>query len=221
MNRATSLDQRHKESDGRMGCPSNNGGVSLGRGSGLNDPRPGSHLWHHRHTSIARHGHSGQANCTSLTLAEWLCRTVDRIDPARVLGPRYCFGRGTSAPDSKIIRRLLQLRQNASVFAQGCAGFSPGSAIWRHKFARHTGRTSSSIRSDLDFRYTQARFPSIERLADAVGVDPAELFTSAIPAGSMNRGAFGEISAKLAPLTQRKIDKLSVNPTLSAELIRS
>jgi hypothetical protein len=27
-----------------------------------------------------------------LTLAEWLCRTADRIDPARVLGPRRCFG---------------------------------------------------------------------------------------------------------------------------------
>src|SRR5665811_1315891 len=79
------LDQRHKESDGRMGCTPNNGAVSLGRGSELHDPRPGSHLWHHRHTSIVRHGHSGQANCTSLTLAEWLCRTVDRIDPPRVL----------------------------------------------------------------------------------------------------------------------------------------
>ena len=75
--------------------------------------------------------------------------------------------------------------------------------------------------SKIEVGATGARFPSIERLADAVGVDPAELFTSAIPAGSMNRGAFGEISAKLAPLTQRKIDKLSVNPQLSAELIRS
>src|SRR5664279_3867103 len=72
-----------------MGCTPNNGGISLGRGSRLHDPRPGLHLWHHRHTSIARHGHSGQANCTSLTLAEWLCRTVDRIDPPRVLAPRY------------------------------------------------------------------------------------------------------------------------------------
>jgi hypothetical protein len=27
-----------------------------------------------------------QANCTSLTWAEWLCRTVDRIDPPRVPG---------------------------------------------------------------------------------------------------------------------------------------
>ncbi len=32
--------------------------------------------------SVARHGHSRQAHCTSLTLAEWFCRTADRIDPA-------------------------------------------------------------------------------------------------------------------------------------------
>src|SRR5450759_2345960 len=42
-------------------------------------------------------------------LAEWFCRAVDRIDPARVLGPHHCLRRGASAPDSKIIRRLLQL----------------------------------------------------------------------------------------------------------------
>src|SRR6266849_10983350 len=49
-----------------------------------------------------------QANCTSLALAERLCRTVDRIDPAQVLGPHHCLRRGASAPGSKIIRRLLQ-----------------------------------------------------------------------------------------------------------------
>src|SRR5450759_4009635 len=151
------LDQRHKESDGRMGCPSNNGGVSLGRGSGLHDPRPGSHLWHHRHTSIARHGHSGQANCTSLTLAEWLCRTVDRIDPARVLGPRYCFGRGTSASDSEILCRLLQPRQDASVFTQGCADFSSDSSDRNHSFTPDSRRASPSLRPGLSFWYTQVR----------------------------------------------------------------
>jgi hypothetical protein len=57
------LDQRHKESDGRMGCTPDNGGISLGRGSRLHDPRPGSHLWHHRHTSIARHGDSRRGSC--------------------------------------------------------------------------------------------------------------------------------------------------------------
>src|SRR5664280_1366855 len=84
-------------------------------------------------------------------LAEWLCRTVDRIDPARVLGPRYCFGPGTSAPDSKIIRRLLQLRQNASVFAQGCADFSSDSSDRNHSFTPDPRRASPSLRSDLVF----------------------------------------------------------------------
>jgi hypothetical protein len=32
---------------------------------------------------IARYGHPGQAHRAGLALAEWLCRTVDRIDPAR------------------------------------------------------------------------------------------------------------------------------------------
>jgi hypothetical protein len=35
-------------------------------GSGLHDPGPGLHLWRHRHASIACHGHSGQAFCTSV-----------------------------------------------------------------------------------------------------------------------------------------------------------
>jgi hypothetical protein len=65
---------------------------------------PFENLRHRCHTPTSRHEHPGQAYCTRLTLAEWLCRTVDRIDPARVYGPRHCFGRGTSAPDSKILR---------------------------------------------------------------------------------------------------------------------
>jgi hypothetical protein len=57
-------------------------------------PRSGSNLWRGRHLSIARHGHPGQAHCTSFTLAKWLCRTADRIDPAQVFGPHHCLGRG-------------------------------------------------------------------------------------------------------------------------------
>jgi hypothetical protein len=44
------------------------------------------HMIHDRDpTPITSHGHSRQTDCTGLTLAEWLCRTTDRIDPARVL----------------------------------------------------------------------------------------------------------------------------------------
>jgi transcriptional regulator with XRE-family HTH domain len=56
--------------------------------------------------------------------------------------------------------------------------------------------------SKIEVGATGARFPSIERLAQAVKVDPAELFTSELPKGSMTRGAFGEISAKLSSLPE-------------------
>src|SRR6202158_4187817 len=66
----------------RMDRASNNRGVSLERGSALHDPGPRSDLWCRRHTPTACHGYPGQAYRTSLALAERLCRTADRIDPA-------------------------------------------------------------------------------------------------------------------------------------------
>ena len=106
----TRLDQRHRESDSGMGSPSDHGSISLGRGSGLHDSRPRWYLWRHRHSSIACHGHSGQANRTGFTLAEWRRRTADRIDPPRVLGSHRRFRRGSSAPDPAILRALSQRR---------------------------------------------------------------------------------------------------------------
>jgi hypothetical protein len=43
-------------------------------------------------TPTACHGHSGQAYCSGLTLAEQLCRAVDRINPARVLDHLIVLG---------------------------------------------------------------------------------------------------------------------------------
>src|SRR3954447_25888274 len=87
--------------------------------------------------------------------AEWLCRAADRIDPARVFGPHHCLGRGTSAPDSNFLCGLLQLRQNASVVAQGCADFSSDSTDRNHSFTLDPRRPSPSLRPGLSFRYTQ------------------------------------------------------------------
>src|SRR5258708_924659 len=146
----------HSASLGDSVTPSTRIGFSVHTGSALHDPRPRSDLRHRRHTPIAHHGQSRQAHCTSLTLAEWLCRTADRIDPARVFGSRHCLGPGTSAPNSEKLCGLLQWRENASVSKQRCAGLSAGSAIRRHKLTRPLGRTSSPLRSGLSFRYTQA-----------------------------------------------------------------
>jgi hypothetical protein len=79
----TRLDQRYRESDRGMGCTSDHGGISLGRGSRLHDPGPGSHLWRHRHASIACHGHSGQAYCTT---SPWQKGFAERL-----IGCRECL----------------------------------------------------------------------------------------------------------------------------------
>src|SRR5258708_39046728 len=88
-------------------------------------------------------------------LAERLCRTDYRIDPARMLGPSHRLGRDTFASNSKILRRLLQRRQNASVLAQGCADLSSDSTDRNHSFTPDPRRASPSLRPDLIFRYTQ------------------------------------------------------------------
>jgi hypothetical protein len=56
-------------------------GIPPGGDSALPHPRSRPYLWQRRHAPIARHGHPGQACRTGLALAEWLCRTTDRMDP--------------------------------------------------------------------------------------------------------------------------------------------
>src|ERR1700682_4826979 len=70
-------------------------------------------------------------------------------------GPHHCLGRGAFASGAEILRRLLQLRQNASILEQGCAGHSPNSANRKHQITRHPWRTSPPLRPSLSFRYTQ------------------------------------------------------------------
>ena len=48
---------------------------------------------------------------------------------------------------------------------------------------------------------TGVRFPNIQRLADALQVDPAELFTTALPGGRLNRPLLNKLAARLAGLS--------------------
>jgi hypothetical protein len=116
----------------------------------------GSHLWHRRYTPIARHGHPRQTYCAGFALAERLCRTADRVDPARVYGSSYRLERGTSAPDSAILCSLLQRHQNAPVTEQGFAGLPLSSADWKHEITPDPWCTSSPFRPGIGFWYTQA-----------------------------------------------------------------
>src|SRR5665811_1957294 len=92
--------------------------------------------------SIATRRASVSSPSGVLVVAPWQNGFTERLIGSirRECLDRYCFGRGTSAPESKIIRRLLQLRQNASVFAQGCADFSSDSSDQSNSFTPNPRR---------------------------------------------------------------------------------
>lgn len=54
--------------------------------------------------------------------------------------------------------------------------------------------------SKIETGATGARFPVIERIAAALRVDPAELFTTEFRPGSLRSPAFTDLSIKLAAL---------------------
>jgi len=70
----------------------------------------------------------------------------------------------------------------------------------------------------IEIGATGARFPVIERLAIALDIDPAELFTTEVQGGAIRRGVFAEISTRLALLTEG--DLVWVKNLLDAALTR-
>jgi hypothetical protein len=76
---------------------------------------------------------------------ERLCRTVDRINPARVCGLYRGLGRGAFASDLASLCPLLQRHQNAPVTGQRRTGPSSHSADRRHRVIPDPRRTSSPV----------------------------------------------------------------------------
>jgi hypothetical protein len=92
-------------------------------------------------------------------IAERFGSLFDRVGGGLVPG-FFCVGREAFASGPEILRRLVQLRQNASILEDGCAGFSSGSAnrcdqpSWANfitttpelKFSVHTGEDHSLLK---------------------------------------------------------------------------
>lgn len=75
---------------------------------------------------------------------------------------------------------------------------------------------------------TGARFPVIERLSTALEIDPAELFTTEIPSGAINRRAFASLSTRLAQLSEPQLNWIAEllavvlrRPSITGNLPRS
>ena len=102
-------------------------------------------------------GNPGQAYRVSLALAEWCCRTADRVGPARVFGPHHCPGRGASASDSAIVCLLLQRFRTHRSLNKDAPISRPVQRTGVINSRAILGGTPSPLRPSLGFRYTHRR----------------------------------------------------------------
>ncbi|HEV2602609.1 MAG TPA: helix-turn-helix transcriptional regulator [Microvirga sp.] len=82
-------------------------------------------------------------------------------------------------------------------FGQLVAAHRRRAGLTQEALAEAAGLSVDMV-SKIETGATGARFPVIERLAAALHVDPAELFTTEIPSGAVHRRAFSALSSRLA-----------------------
>ena len=68
---------------------------------------------------------------------------------------------------------------------------------------------SANMISKIEAGASGARFPVIERLAKALAVDEAELFTAQFNGGALSRGLLGEITTRLAGRSESELQKVA------------
>ncbi|MBV9996915.1 MAG: helix-turn-helix transcriptional regulator [Caulobacteraceae bacterium] len=64
---------------------------------------------------------------------------------------------------------------------------------------------STDMISRIEAGATGARFTTIAKLAEALDVDPAELFSSEVPAGARHRATLTNLTARLSSLSDRDL----------------
>ena len=82
-------------------------GVSLGQFTSLSYSRPGHCVWSGLQAAVACHGHSGQADCSPIAVAEPVRRETDRHDPTGMSRPHDRIWGGAPAPDPGSVCRVL------------------------------------------------------------------------------------------------------------------
>ena len=106
----------------------------------------------------------------------------------------------------------MELRK---LFGRRVAAFRKARGMTQYELAEASGLSEDMV-TKIEIGATGARFPSIEKLADALGVVPAELFTTHTLSKANDRPALSQIVAKLAVLSDREL--AWVEPILDAAL---
>lgn len=72
---------------------------------------------------------------------------------------------------------------------------------WTQEALAERSNISVDMVTKIEGGSSGARFRVIEQLSGALGVDPAELFTSELPEGQLKRSNLTNVTARLASLT--------------------
>lgn len=76
---------------------------------------------------------------------------------------------------------------------------------WTQEVLAERAGVSVDMIAKIEVGATGARFPTIDRLAAALSVDPAELFTTEVPQGRLRSERFTVLTAQLAGLSDRDL----------------
>src|SRR5262245_21571754 len=95
------------KSDRGVDFASDNRGVSLGQCTWLSYSGPRHCVWPDLQAAVACHGHSGQADCTPIAVAESIRRETDRYDPKGMSRSRDRIWGAAPAPDRGPVCRVL------------------------------------------------------------------------------------------------------------------
>lgn len=124
-----------------------------------------------------------KAHCAALTLAESDGRTLDRLHPPGMLGPRHRFQRGTSVPHSHGLPELSSSSSHAQVSGTGL----PGTACGRTARPGQNHRTALGSRTPPPLRSSgggcrhllpdrDAKFSAgFDQILESLGVKPVRL----------------------------------------------
>lgn len=77
---------------------------------------------------------------------------------------------------------------------------------WTQRQLAEAAELSDDMVDRIEAAATGASFTTVEKLAAALKVDPAELFTSELPAGALQRGGLADLTARLAGLRADEIE---------------
>ena len=88
----------------------------------------------------------------------------------------------------------------AKTFGDLLAAHRRRAKLTQAKLAEHTGLSVDMV-SKLEIGATGASLATVQILADALGIEPAELFTAQIPRGALYRPELNELMARLNRLS--------------------